>query len=69
MSQRTFGGTTFDAPDTLTDGSAMVKITTAEGSSIRVPTEDVLRWCYGAYIIPQRLDRMERKDWREGLLG
>jgi hypothetical protein len=67
--QRTFGSTTFDAPEVLTDGTAMVRIITAEGSSIRVPAEDVLRWVYGAYVIPQRLDKMERKDWREGLLG
>jgi hypothetical protein len=69
MPTRTFGGTTFDAPESLADGSAMVRITNADGSSIRVPAEDVLRWVYGAYIIPQRLAKMETKDWREGLLG
>lgn len=51
------------------DFSGKIKITTAEGSVVAVAAEDVLRFVYFAYVIPQRTTKAERKPWRDGLIG
>lgn len=66
MAQASFGQTSFDYDPSF---EGRIKITTAEGSTVGVPAEDVLRFVYAAFVIPQRTMRAEKKPWRDGLVG
>lgn len=61
-----FGSTKFEYEP---DFTGKVRIATAEGSTVAVPAEDLLRFAYGAYVIPQRQIEADKKGWREGLIS
>jgi hypothetical protein len=66
MPQVTCGVTTFDFEPGLT---GKVKIITPEGSTVAVAGEDLAKFIYATFVLPERQARAERQEWREGLLG
>ena len=64
MAIATSGNTKFDYDPSFT---GKLKIINEEGSSLAVPVEDVARFIYHCYVIPERERKAASKDWRVGL--
>jgi hypothetical protein len=65
MAQTQCGSSIFDYQD---DFTGKVKITTAEGSSVAVPCEDILKWA-SLYARQSRMLRADQMAWQDVLSG
>lgn len=65
MAQATCGTSQFEHAD---DYTGKVKITTAEGSSVAVPCEDILKWA-SLYARQARAIRTDQMAWQDILAG